>query len=240
MCNVVGSVRRSAASWWLVCALCALGAVLSRPLAAAPSLTFDDGIAVRDATPGASVVLLGAGREVVAMSPVVRSADGLVTVERDGAAFFDPGWPIPDRSIWAAVDTATGEVTVSTPYPGLPTETVLTTPPPTGTLEADATGTLVRLHLETAVMHVVLVRPGVGAWSATAGDGAGFDEDETADGVLTLVPSGFSPLDEARPAPTAFAPTDVLVLLNPFTQRLSVVALDDATFGTTTTAMEGR
>jgi len=83
---------------------------------------------------------------------------------------------VPLRSIWFAVDLATGETGVATP-PDFPL------------LEMDLPGEAIpaalnRLELRRRFAYLLLVRPGVGAWQLRVGDGGESDEDGEPDGTL--------------------------------------------------------
>jgi hypothetical protein len=74
-----------------------------------------------------------------------------------GSVRLDLGKPVPAQSIWFAVDLASGQFAVRAPegYPLRPFD-----------LPANAIpGTLNRIEIARRLLLVVLVRPGIGAWT---------------------------------------------------------------------------
>ena len=128
------------------------------------------------------------------------------------------GQEVPLRSVWFAVDLATGETAMATPE-GFPL------------MEMDLPGNAIpaalnRLDLERRFAYLVLVRPGVGAWHLRVGDGGASDEDGEPDGTLRAALSGLTAVEEGgSPPPERFSPRDVLLIIDPERLELATVRI---------------
>ena len=143
--------------------------------------------------------------------------DGQVTLELDA--------PVDHHSIWAVVDQASGAYVVDVP-PGSPRRELEF---PGRGPEEGSRGQLNRLrHEGFGFVHLLLVRPGEGAWTVTAADGGPFDADGSfADGVLLEIDraravAGDGDAEEAAAPPERFAPGDVVVVID--SDRMSFYA----------------
>ena len=185
--------------------------LLAAPLSAAPpEIAFEaEAVVARGITSKGQAVWFSVAREisrrsidVVPLHAIAADDDG------DGAVRLELGREVPLRSIWFAVDLATGETAVAVPE-GFPL------------LEMDLPGKAIpaaldRLDLERRFAYLVLVRPGVGAWQLRIGDGGASDEDGEPDGTLRATPSRLAPVKEGGPPPPErFSPRDVLLVIDP-------------------------
>jgi hypothetical protein len=190
----------------------AIGLVLlAAPLSAAPpEVSFEpDAVVVRGIMPKGQALWFSVAREISRRSTNVVPRHAVeVDDDGDGSLRLELGQEVPLRSIWFAVDLATGETGVAVPE-GFPL------------LEMDLPGNAIpaalnRLYLERRFAYLVLVRPGVGAWQLRVGDGGASDEDGEPDGTLRAVLSSLTPLQEGGPpAPERFSPRDVLLIIDP-------------------------
>jgi hypothetical protein len=101
-------------------------------------------------------------------------------VDALGEAFFEleEGARVPENSIWTVVDLSTGAFAISAPGSFFLDES----PVPGNAFEVGAPGLLNRFRHTFAWVDMVLIRPGVGAWTLRASDGGPGDRDEVADG----------------------------------------------------------
>ena len=175
-------------------AVCLL--LLAAPLRAAEpptplDITFEADAVVAT---GTRIVWFSVAREISRQSTtIVPRYEIGADDDGDGAVRLELGQEVPLRSIWFAVDLATGETGVATP-PGFPL------------LEVDLPGEAIpaalnRLELQRRFAYLLLVRPGVGAWQLRVGDGGESDEDGEPDGTLRAALSSLTPVEEGGPPP---------------------------------------
>lgn len=124
---------------------------------------------------------------------------------------------MPFASVWFAIDLGTGLWSVATPE-GFPQ---LQLPIP----EIVAA----KLELTLSMAEVVVVRPGVGAWGETAGDGGEADEDGEQNLVTRVGPAGMWTIGSGPPPPDEIALTDVVAVIEP--DELAFTAGRPAEFG---------
>lgn len=190
-----------------------IAGALSSPLNAQLAVDFTQRtVTVQGMEPSAAIVLVGVAREPA--GAIVKNAAHEAMLEDedgDGSAGYEPPNGVAARSIWIAVDLRDGAVTVAAP-PG--STAVLMRPYGRGEgVPAQAVGH--NLEVGREQVHVVIVRPGVGAWARKVRDGGDADRDRHSDGRLRLDVSKLRPLDEAfGPAPPALRPGDVLAVLD--------------------------
>jgi hypothetical protein len=179
--------------------------LLAAPLAAAnpPEIAFEpEAVVANGIDPQARVVWFSVAREIS------RQATNIVSRYEIGSVRLELGQEVPLRSIWFAVDLATGETGVATP-PDFP---LLEMDLPGGAIPA----ALNRLELRNRFAYLLLVRPGVGAWQLRVGDGGDSDEDGEPDGILRAALSSLAPIEEGGPPPPErFSPKDVLLIIDP-------------------------
>src|SRR4051812_12861939 len=87
-----------------------------------PAITFDQSsVSVAGVSPKGQAVLFSVAREVaeVDVATVVRRSQVLPDDDGDGVVKLDLGRDVPFRSVWVAVDLATGQVAAAAPegYP---------------------------------------------------------------------------------------------------------------------------
>lgn len=182
------------------------------PLSAAtlPEISFEpDAVVARGITPKGQAVWFSVAREISRRSIDVVPRQAVTADEDgDGKVRLELGQEVPLRSVWFAVDFATGETAVATPE-GFPL------------LEMELPGNAIpaalnRLDLRRRFAYLVLVRPGVGAWQLRVGDGGGSDEDGEPNGILRAALSSLAPVQEGGPPPPErFSPKDVLLIIDP-------------------------
>ena len=143
----------------------------------------------------------------------VHRQDILPDADADGIVRFELGRDVPFKSVWFAVDLATGELAVAAPE-GFPLREV---PFPARAIPA----LLNRIDLDRPLVEIVLVRPSVGAWAVRVGDGGDKDEDREADGTLRAALSALTPLGDSPPPPERLRASDLLLVIDP--QRLDVL-----------------
>src|SRR3954454_22877402 len=150
-----------------------------------PSITVDaDGIAVSGLTPGSSAIIFsvksvqkGYLRGHSRSDNILRPADALGNAHLKVRS-------LPSIAIWCVVDMATGNYAILAP----PTSALRQTHLPLNALLGSAGGPLNRLQTKHEFVEILWVRPGVGAWSLSAGDGGARDADGAPDGHVSVAP----------------------------------------------------
>jgi hypothetical protein len=184
--------------------------LLAVPAAAAsPALSFESNAVVAGGvTPQGRVVWFSIAREISRRAATIVPRVELQTdIDGDGKVRLELGGEVPLRSIWFAVDLETGEAGVAAPE-GFPL------------LEAQMPGRAIpaalnRLDLERRFVYLLLVRPGVGAWTLRAGDGGASDEDGQPDGTLRATLADLTTAGDGPPPPAHVSPGDLLLVIDP-------------------------
>ena len=174
-------------------------------------------------TPGGDAVFFSVAREPQgAFNRIVRRS-GVEVVDGLGEALFQPaeGW-VPPKSVWVVADVASGGFAVAAPEGFLLREI----PFPGQAFEAGAPGLVNRLRHATPYLDLLLIRPGVGAWTLQSHDGAPSDRSLEGDGEVVADLAELEPLDELAPRPPErYAKDDVLVIVDPRTLRFAATRL---------------
>lgn len=206
----------------LVLSLSVSAAALGQPAGPQPpEISFRPGsVTVDGMAAQGQVVWYSVAREVAEddVATLVRRSGVRVDDDGDGKVLWELEWEVPLRSIWVAVELATGRVAVATPE-GYPLRRVGWRGRGLGRDNARAD----RVEDLRTYADVLLVRPGEGAWRLTAGDGSDQDDDGVADGKLAVALDRMRPVEgiaEAAP-PSRFGSKDVVVLIDP--NRMEVV-----------------
>ena len=192
---------------------------------AVPAISFEaEAVVASGVTAQGRVVWFSVAREIAeSAATIVRRERILADEDGDGAVRFELDRAVPLRSIWVAVDLATGAWAAAGPE-GYPLQRV------------DPPGLAARRGAEEAdwvedtrgYVELMVVRPGVGAWGLAAGDGGSSDGDGAADGRLTV------PLDrlrgtglDATAAPERFDPRDLIFVIDPNEMDFAVRQLSE-------------
>lgn len=194
-------------SWLLICVLLAfpnLGMALEVELTS-------DTVLASEVEPGDSVVVYGialtAGEGGIRRVNEVRE----VAVDDDGDGFVEQplDFSVPLHAVFTAVSMESGEIDVVVPPGSAATEIDF---PRRGLIRQ-----LRRLrHEGLGFVHLLLVRPGEGAWALTASDGGPLDGDGSFhDGVLLELElvEGLEGFEDAE-TPDRFRPGDTVVVID--------------------------
>lgn len=172
-------------------------------------------------SPGARVAWLATLRSFDEDRLNVRNLHTEITdSNNDGTVLYDLGTPIPEISVWAAVEVGTGAAAVLVPDSDERQERVF----PPGSLAAQAgSGPFDLLAYPAAQLLALWVRPSNGtSFLIENADGSGADFDGLQDTVATAQSADASPLVPGTDVPPSFATGDVLVVLDPITLEFSV------------------
>src|SRR5436305_11879570 len=178
----------------------------------APAIAFEkNAVVVTGLTVKGQAVLFAEARELAEddVATLVRRSLMLTDDDGDGTVRLDLGKEVPLRSVWVAVDFATGQVAVAAAE-GYPLrrvdwrgEGIVR-----GNSHAD------RVEDARTFAEVLLVRPGVGAWQLTVGDGSSSDDDGAADGRIAAALDQMTQVAGTTTPPVRFDPTDVGMLID--------------------------
>ena len=193
----------------MVFAILAFAVVLTvSPLPALELTLSAAGPVVSGLAPGGEIVYLSVAREASGYAAnVVRREGRLKDDDSDGVVSIELDRPVPFRSIWVVVEVATGRVLAATPegYPLRDAE------PGGGFAVAQTEGVITRIGARGDLSHVLVVRPGGGAWVATLVDGSAGDEDGPANRTVQAALAGLEPLANGPPPPLELAAGDLVI-----------------------------
>jgi hypothetical protein len=127
--------------------------------------------------------------------------------------------PVPPVSIWCVIDLQTGAYEVAAPSGYAIRRAAL----PSSALHAAPNAQINRLRLNHEFIEVLWVRPGVGAWLASVGDGGESDTDHGVDGHLSIAPELMEPIGASPPPSNHYLPTDTFILIDPETMEIMAI-----------------
>lgn len=178
----------------------------------------DQEVAVDNATPGADVLVVGYVRSLPQYNWRYHRHRMLTPADRAGTVRMTPARGAGPDALWIAVDVSTGEVAIGTPDTKPARHTALGR----DKLRKDTNGRLKKAELDAPLSYAVLVRPGVGAWELTTGDGGLRDDDGMVDGTTLASLHAFKAVRGSEAPPDEFLKGDVLLVLSP--EDLSLVS----------------
>lgn len=192
--------------------------VLAATLAGAPAtnpltIAFEENaVVVRGVTPGGSVVWFSVAREHPHwLTRTVRRDAVLPDSDDDGMVRFELGQAVPRRSVWTAVDLATGACATATPRD----MNRLEVQPAADSLRRSPVGAIEALQEARGFLEILLVRPGQGAWAQSVGDGGASDSNALPDGRVQASFASMRPIKSSKTAPGQLAPGDVVIVVDP-------------------------
>jgi len=201
----------------LLVALWSAAAAAAPPSHTVPSIALNSaGITISGLTPGGSAIVFGMERGAHAYitgyarhNYLLRSADAVGTAHVNLTS-------VSPISLWCVVDLQTGAYATAAPA-GYAIRSI---PFPANALHAASNAQLNRLRLKDEFLEVLWVRPNVGVWQASVGDGGPSDSDHAVDGHLSLAPEQMEPIGRSPLPPNHYLPTDTFILINPETMEL--------------------
>jgi hypothetical protein len=204
--------------------VCLIVFALALP-ASALTLNFEPkAVVAKEVTPGGSAVVFavpidfrGGMRVRDRVAVVLRDDDG------DGVVRYERERGVSRVGIWGVVDVTTGTHALTSPYGAVSTFLV------DGAFRGDESGEhFPRFAFEVSSAEVLVVRPGVGVWRATAREGGDDDGDFIANGMLVLPANRFEPLEGTPAPPEHLLPGDVVLLIDADSMRAGATTLKRA------------
>jgi hypothetical protein len=176
-------------------------------LAAEPVVSFEEqAVVVSGLTPNGQVVWFSVAKQIESsMAHFVRREDVLADEDGDGAVRFELDRMVPLQSIWVAVDLTTGAVAVATPEGYTLRDASL--PPGRGSGKA---GRPDWIGDDRQLLEILVVRPGLGAWGSTLGDGGVNDEDGRGNGRISAALARLHAVGSSPAPPDHFLPKDLV------------------------------
>ena len=170
-----------------------------------------DSIDVERATNGGKVLLIGYERTARDFSRVFRRVEREGIASADGDAHFDIGHVIVSSSIWVAIDITTADYgAVSPDEKKLRAGELLP-----DDIKKDPEGHLAKVIVRFPQVYMLLIRPAVGVWELTSGDGGPFDGDETMNGKIELGVSTLTRRGETGTSAEDFREGDLVIVFVP-------------------------
>lgn len=169
-------------------------------------------VRVRNATAMGQIVLVGHEIAEFGGAPLYRRVFREGNADGSGNVEFDLERDLAEVSFWVALDVSTG---------GYGATAHTTTRLREGELHGhafrkDSAGKLKHVELPFDYVYTVVVRPGVGAWEAVAGDGAEGDDDQRLDGKIEIKPARLRKRKDAgSPSLDEYRSGDVLAVFAP-------------------------
>lgn len=221
--------RRSTQARWLsgvgLATLALLGG-LAAHAQTAPTLTLGlTSVTASGLTPSGSALWFGAtrvGNGAFNQSSLVQKE---VSADVTGWTELPLDGELPARSLWAVVDATSGAFAVAVPE-GFDR---LEEPFVASEVGRSSDGVADRLVAAHPWLFLLVVRPGVGAWSGTVADGRESDADGVKDGVVVAPLAALSPLAGSSPSPAALLAGDVVVWIDPRSLSFTAAPLTAAT-----------
>ncbi len=175
------------------------------------SMKFKDGeLQVTGGHPNGKILIVGYARTSARFKVNSRRHRAYLTADDKGAASLKLDGGIVPQSAWVGVDVQSGRygVIIGDESPGRQRSL------PPGAMKK-SNGKFKRLEAALPMAYVVTIRPGEGAWDATAGDGGAHDRGNGLDGKTELAVEDFQSIYEERPAPDDFRKGDLLLVFSP-------------------------
>ncbi len=202
--------------------------LIGLPSDATPSLSVeaDRVIASGLAAHGEAILLSVSRQRIPWMHRIVHRTDLLTDSDGDGEISLRLDDPVADQSLWILVDLTTGGWIAATPNGGAPRHV-------DSVLAADTSRAAGRSEVsaDRQQLHLMVVRPGIGAWQARLSDGGASDFDGASDGRLQATLGDLAPIGASPAAVSRFQPGDLLVGIDSTLLEYSVVRITPSETG---------
>ncbi len=219
--------HRSTASTLSLFALCAfIGTFLlaAIPAWSQPTITaVPKGLLAQGITPGGRAIWWSVAHERPdSFVTIVYRLEEQTDTDLDGKVGFAFDGPLPEASLWIAIDVATGSYATYAPEDFGVAETFL---PPEAAIEGSGrTPSDAFREVARPLVNVLLVRAGQGAWTLRAGDGGATDQDGI-DGEISFTIDSMAPVGTSPTAPSRYAPGDRLLSIDVDQLELSTLVV---------------
>jgi hypothetical protein len=176
-----------------------------------PRISFEDrAIGVSGATPGGRVVFFGMAQEPYGYSVSYDHHVQTVEADAEGNSRVTLKGDVAPRAVWAVVDITSGGFAIASNYPSSPVSLSR------DALKRNGQGEAHEVELPFGMVDILLVRPGIGAWTYFNADGGANDERGHAKGRTRSKVERFSPFNDPDLQPVKHAKKgDVLIFFEP-------------------------
>jgi hypothetical protein len=188
-----------------------MACVLATKAAPPPKLelTLDPGaLSIRGATPGGRVLAIGVELTWLEYKSVHRRFQLTGDADANGAVRLEVHYG-PSVTSWAVIDLSSGESLTE----GFDAAKAKLRDLPPQALRRAPNGKLDKIGLGAEYATVYVVRPGAGAWSATASDGGGDDSLPVPNGEIEIDTSRLTGIDGSATAPSELQKGDLVFAL---------------------------
>lgn len=170
-----------------------------------------DGVRITNLAPGAQVVLFSYAK-YVKRETLFADAQARLLSDEDSDGVITLASDVPNASVWVAIDYETGGVAT-----GALRGFALSVRPIAETLfRKDADEAIHGLEQVVPRLHVLLVRPGLGAWTLRVREGGDGDRDGEANGRIRLAFEDAQPIPGGKEkAPQNLKAGDIVVAVDP-------------------------
>lgn len=182
-------------------------------------------VQVKGVTPGGRVAFISLARVTRDYETRVTRDDAFVQdIDGDGQVEVSLREDAPPNFVAVAVDVETGTYGASEPA-NQPSKSV---PLPNDVIKAAGDGSFSLVGLTSEMAELLLVRPTLGAWAASAGDGGEGDldavpgEEDHTNGKLLVSVTAMAAMAGGLAAPAAVSGADVLIVIDPRAMTYSV------------------
>lgn len=183
--------------------------------ATAPALWIEvtrKAVTVSNVPSGGTIILFSCSRTSLRRSiAVTPEARVLRDDDRKGVIVFAPTTGIPVRSVWVAIDEASGQTATAAP-PDFP---LLLSGIAEGSLRKDSEREIASLAIDLPRLIVLVVSPKKGAWLVAGFDGEATDRDGQKNGRVELSFEDAKTIDGKDNAPKHLTNDDVVVAIDP-------------------------
>jgi hypothetical protein len=187
-----------------------------------PAVSFTaQAVQVQGMTPGGIVVWFGIGRDVVEYSAIQSQRQQTTVADTQGTAVLAVANGVPAQSVWVAVDLKTGAYAQGSPAGFAAGRYELGG----GALGLGSGALPDQLLDRSDFVHLLLVRPGKGAWALTVGRGGADDESSPGDASLRVSFGKLEPLVPGVAAPAKLNAKDLLFVAHPRTMELGILTI---------------
>jgi hypothetical protein len=180
-------------------------------------------VQVQGMTHSGTVIWFGVGRDVQEYAAIQSLVPQVGTADAQGQATLALAGPVPLLSIWVAVDYQTGSYVLGSPSASFPVQQAGLDP---AALVVGSGAAPDFLSDGADGIHLLLVRPGQGAWIKTLGRGGADDESNPGDSRLRLRLSHMTSLIQGgAAAPGKVTAKDLLFVVHPRTMDVATLVV---------------
>jgi len=196
---------------------------LGQAASAAPTLVLEETAVVAGGfEEGDVVVFFAVARIPLGFTSQVEIYQGEEVADFFGEARFELEEEVPLKSVWTVVGQRSGAFVIGAPE-GFRLREV---PFPREPFLPGAAGAVSRIRHGFPWVHVLLVRPHVGAWQQRASDGGRSDRDGEANGRPVTDLEDLTPIGVSPGPPERLLPRDVVVAIDPRDLRFYAATLE--------------